>query len=286
MRDPPRLPRALWPRLQLVESTDLPGLPLPLRRWIGDYLRGILAATHLFAPAAPRIAELLREAGTACIVDLCSGGGGPWPGLALEVETSLGGPVRVLLTDLHPDAETWEFLRSTSGGAVEGLMEPVPADAVPAALAGVRTIFDGLHHLPPRAARAVLADAARRRVPFMAGEAVERSVLGLAGILISPLLVWLVTPVLRPLSLARVLLTYLLPVVPLLVLWDGIVSVLRCYRPGELLALAEGLDPAYSWSVEGGRRGRGPTLLVGRPIAPLDPPSLGRSAAALVKSRA
>jgi hypothetical protein len=263
-----RLPSCRWPRLHLVEFTDLPGLPRPLRRWLGDYLRGIVTLTGLFEPAAPRIADLLRATGGDRVVDLCSGAGGPWPALARSVEASLGRPVRVLLTDLHPDAGTWAWLEASASTGVSGHPGAVPADDVPSALQGVRTLFDGLHHLPPEAARAVLADAARQGVPLLAAEAVDRSALGFAGVLFSPLLVWGVTPFLRPLSLPRLLFTYLVPLVPLMVLWDGIVSVLRCYRPGELLALAEGLDDRYAWSVERVRRfGPASTVLVGTPRA-------------------
>jgi hypothetical protein len=266
MQDPFRLPDSRWPRLHLVEFTDLPRLPRVLRRWLGDYLRGIVTLTGIFEAAAPRIAELLRATGGDRVVDLCSGAGGPWPALARPVEAALGRPVHVLLTDLHPDAGTWKWLAASSPAGVSGHPGPVPADDVPSDLPGVRTLFDGLHHLPPEAARAVLADAARHGVPLVSAEAVDRSAVGLLGVLFSPLLVWGVTPLLRPVSLPRLLLTYVIPLVPLLVLWDGIVSVLRCYRPEELRALTAGLDEGYDWRIERVRR-RGPasTLLVGTP---------------------
>jgi hypothetical protein len=262
-----RLPPARWPRLQLFEFTDLPGLPRPIRRWLGDYLRGIVTITRLFEPAGPRIAALLGVARTDQVVDLCSGAGGPWPALSPMVEAALGRPVQVRLTDLHPDGDTWTWLESlaTTRG-VTGHQGPVPADAVPEELAGVRTVFDGLHHLPPAVARAVLADASRRGVPLLVAEAVERSALGLLGVLLSPLLVWLVTPFLRPVTLPRLLFTYVAPLIPLLVLWDGVVSVLRCYRPEELLALSAGLPGNLTWRVDRARpRGPAATFLTGTP---------------------
>ena len=57
-----------------------------------------------------------------------------------------------------------------------------------------------------------------------------------------------------------------MPLVPLLVLWDGVVSVLRCYRPEELLALAAGLPGDLEWRVERARpRGPAATFLTGTP---------------------
>ncbi len=261
-----QLPPARWPRLQLFEFTDLPGLPMPLRRWLGDYLRGIVTLTRLFEPAAPRIARLLRGAGTDQVVDLCSGAGGPWPALAPFVEASLGMPIHVHLTDLHPDPGAWAWIEARAHRGVTGHPGSVRADRVPDALPGVRTLFDGFHHLPPAAARAVLADASRMRVPILTAEAVERSLAGLVGVLFSPLLVWLVTPFLRPPSIPRLLLTYVVPLVPFLVLWDGVVSVFRAYRPEELLALSAGLPGDMEWQVDRSRpRGPGATFLTGTP---------------------
>ena len=182
------------------------------------------------------------------------------------VEAALGRPVQVRLTDLHPDGDTWAWLESRAARGVAGHPGPVPADAVPEELAGVRTVFDGLHHLPPAVARAVLADASRRGVPLLVAEAVERSALGLLGVLLSPLLVWLVTPFLRPVTLPRLLFTYVAPLIPLLVLWDGVVSVLRSYRPEELLALSAGLPGNLTWRVDRARpRGPAATFLTGTP---------------------
>ena len=266
MVDDFRLPPARWPRLQLFEFTDLPGLPRPIRRWLGDYLRGIVTLTRFFEPAGPRIAALLRSAGTDQVVDLCSGAGGPWPALAPGVEAVLGRPVHVHLTDLHPDGDSWAWLEASAARGVTGHPGSVPADHVPAELPGVRTLFDGFHHLTPVAARAVLADASLRGVPILAAEAVERSAVGLLVVLTSPLLVWLVTPFLRPVSASRLLFTYLVPVIPLLVLFDGVVSVLRCYRPDELRALSAGLPGDLEWQVERSRpRGLAATFLTGTP---------------------
>jgi hypothetical protein len=46
------------------------------------------------------------------------------------------------------------------------------------------------------------------------------------------------------------LLTYVLPVVPLCTLWDGVVSCLRVYSPRELESLISGLQRNdYRWEV-------------------------------------
>jgi hypothetical protein len=55
-------------------------------------------------------------------------------------------------------------------------------------------------------------------------------------------LVLLLTPFVRPFTLWRLLLTYVVPVAVPLILWDGIVSCLRSYTPDELRELTRGLE--------------------------------------------
>ena len=61
-----------------------------------------------------------------------------------------------------------------------------------------------------------------------------------------PVFAWILTPRMRPFRWSRLLLTYLLPLIPLVVLWDGLVSCCRTRTPQELLALTKDF-PQYDW---------------------------------------
>jgi hypothetical protein len=254
----------LLPRLQLFEFLDQPWLPELLRRGEIDYLRVVLDRMRPYDSVAPRLAELLRTAGTDQVVDLCSGAGGPWRTLlpALQAVHDRAG---VVLTDLHPiprqDLPPGAHYRDT----------PVDATRLPEELTGVRTIFEGLHHFPPERARDLLADAAARGVPFAAFEVTQRSLPYLLGqlLLVIPL-VWGFTPLIRPLHWWRLALTYLVPLIPLLILWDGVVSSLRTYAPADLERLTTGLGgDGYKWSSGVHRvQGMAITYLIGQPGHP------------------
>ena len=58
---------------------------------------------------------------------------------------------------------------------------------------------------------------------------------------------WLLTPRMRPFRWSRLLFTYLVPLIPLVVLWDGIVSCFRTRTPEELLELTKSF-PQYNWT--------------------------------------
>ena len=252
----------LLPRLQLFEFVDQSWLPGPLRRGVVDYLRVVLDRMRPYDSMAPQLAELLRTAGTDRVVDLCSGSGGPWRTL-LPALRAVHGQAEVMLTDLHPttgqELPAGAHYRDT----------PVDATRIPEELTGVRTLFEGLHHFPPEQARALLADASARGVPFAAFEITQRSLpyLLVQLLLVMPL-VWGFTPLIRPLRWWRLVLTYLVPVIPLVILWDGIVSSLRTYAPPDLERLTAGLGAdGYRWSNGVHRvQGMAITYLIGQPV--------------------
>ena len=214
-----------------------------------DFLRFLMETFAPYRNAAPLLARALSSAAETRILDLCSGGGGPWLDLVRRIP-AVGGPApRVLLTDWFPNRAAFARLQVASGGAIAGDLEPVSATAVPSRLTGFRTLFTALHHFPPGEAQAILADAARARQGIAVFEVTRRSPLALLGILFFPLLVLLFTPFIRPFRWSRLFWTYLIPVVPLAVWFDGTVSCLRTYTPRELHDLVADLQEGYEWEV-------------------------------------
>jgi hypothetical protein len=151
----------------------------------------------------------------------------------------------------------------------------VDARAVPAELAGFRTLFAAFHHFLPADARRILADAAAARQGIAIFEATQRSRRALLLMVLLPVVILLVTPFIRPFRWSRLAWTYLLPVVPLAALVDGIVSCLRTYTPAELRQLAAGLDNGYRVEIGEMRAPRSLipiTYLIAYPMAsPEDP---------------
>jgi hypothetical protein len=263
-----RARRPLLPRLHLLEFHEEPWCPEVLRRFATDYLHMVIDRVRIFAKLTPTFAALLRETGELRIVDLCSGGTGPIVPLLRDLREQHGLSVTATMTDLYPNLDAFARAREASGGAVEFRREPIDARRVPEELAGIRTIFDGFHHFRPDDARAILADAAAQRAPILIAEAARRTigdVLGMA--LLVPPLVLLAAPLVRPRTFARFALTYIAPLSPLLIAFDGVVSCLRAYSVAELEALTAGLSrDDYAFEVgEIARPGGAITYLIGRP---------------------
>jgi hypothetical protein len=169
--------------------------------------------------------------------------------------------VPVILTDLY----------THRGPKISGHLpfhtEPVDARAVPASLDGFRTVFTAFHHFRPDEARAILADAVRNGQGIAVFEAARRAPWEILVVALTWLGVLLAAPFVRPWRWSRFFWTYLPPVLPLVGTFDGIVSCLRAYSPGELRELVRGLD-GYDWEIGDMRGGWSPlrgTYLIGVP---------------------
>jgi len=254
-------------RRHLIEIIDQPWCPPVIRDGVTDYLQFIAGAAGLYRRLVPRLGRVLDHLGTTEIVDLGSGAGGPWPTLRPLVEEALSRPLEVTLTDLHPNT----LAAATHGFRV--YHEPVDARHVPVELAGFRTLCAVLHHFQPDTAREILADAVERRCGIAVIEMTRRSLLAMVIMLMTPFMAAISAPFIRPFSLSRLLFTYIIPVIPLVTAFDGVVSCLRTYTPEELLELVRGLGgDDYRWEV-GTERTFPPSLipatyLIGYPVDP------------------
>jgi hypothetical protein len=261
------------PRLHLLELEDLPWFPATIRDLATDYLRFAADRLRFERACVPLVAELLRSTGTRELIDLCSGGSGAAPALRRGLAAQ-GIEARLTLTDLYPNAPAFAAVAAEEEpGAVRPILEPIDARAVPRHLEGCRTLWNAFHHFRPDDARTILAGAVRDRQPLAIFEISDRRPLMIFGILLAtPLVATLSSFLIRPWRWRRLFWSLVVPAVPFLCTWDGVVSQLRAYTVTELEALAReataGRDD-YVWSaghlpvVDGPQR---LTYLVGRPV--------------------
>ena len=235
-------------RRQLVELEDLPWWPRTFRDAATDYLAASMRVAKAHDAVAPLLAPALTRVRATRIVDLCSGAGGPWAAL-LPALRAQGADVRVVLSDRFPNRAALEAVAASTSG-IEVETAPVDARDVPPRLAGFRTLFLALHHFAPDDARAILASAVRNGQGIAVVEGVSRRPAGLAMMAAIPLAVWLLTPGIRPFRWSRLFWTYAVPVLPLAILFDGVVSTLRIYTPEEMLAMTASVPGAegYDWN--------------------------------------
>jgi hypothetical protein len=234
-------------RMHLIEIADLAWCPRGIRQGVADYCRFLAEVSGFFNPVAPLLADAIRRTGARQVLDLGSGAAGPWVSLQPKLQ-QLVGDVRVCLSDRYPDLPAFERARRLSKGAITYQAEPVDATRVPRQLRGFRTMFHAFHHLRPDQARAALADAMASGEGIGVFEGGNRSILTLLEALGTPLRVLVLAPFIRPFRWSRLFWTYLVPALPLVLLFDVIVSCLRIYSGPELRDLTSGLSD-YQWDI-------------------------------------
>lgn len=260
-------------RLHLFELADQPWFPRLLADGGTAYLHTLQRKAGLDAAMLPLFRRALDQSGAARIVDLCAGGGGPTPGVR-DLLAADGRDVPLLLTDLQPNLDSLED--RALGHRVDLHPEPVDARMVPAGLTGLRTICNALHHLNENDAQAVLADAQHAGQPILVVELSARTLLNLTlGTLFIPLMVAALMPMVRPVRIPWLALTYMWPVLPWTIAWDGWVSHWRTYSLDEQRQLIAPLEQE-GWVWEMGQEKVGPghiTWLWGHPADPTPAPA-------------
>jgi hypothetical protein len=233
--------------MHLIEIADLAWCPRGIRQGVSDFCRFFVELSGAFNPVAPLLAAALRRTKARQILDLGSGAAGPWLRLQPRLR-ELGVNVPVCLSDFYPDREAFERASYLSKGAITFHTESVDATQVPSQLVGFRTMFQAFHHLRPEQARAMLADAVAKREGVGVFESGSRIPLTLVEALGTPLRVLVLAPFIRPFRWSRLFWTYLVPALPLVLLFDVIISCLRVYSATELRDLTAGLD-SYHWDI-------------------------------------
>jgi hypothetical protein len=130
-------------------------------------------------------------------------------------------------------------------------------------------MFSSFHHFPPAQARAILQNAVYAREGIGIFEITSRTASAICMMFVWFLMPFVFTPTIRPFRWSRLLYTYVLPIIPLVLLFDGLVSCLRTYRTTELRELIEDLAVnEYWWEIgeHSGTFGSLPvTYLIGYP---------------------
>jgi hypothetical protein len=233
-------------RINFIELHEQSWLPSSIRNNITDMLQFGLIFSNAYGAAVPSLQRALQSTGSHFVVDLCSGGGGPWLDLSRKLQAN-GWSIRVCLTDKYPNAKAFENAETISEN-ITFYPEAVDATNVPLRLKGFRTMFSSFHHFPQKQALAILQNAIDVNEGVGIFEVTRRTPSAVAFMLPWALTAFALTPFIRPFRWSRLLWTYVIPVIPFVLLFDGIVSCLRTYRPQELNQLVEELEAdEYHW---------------------------------------
>ncbi len=257
-------------RIHLFEFEDQPWFPNWIRvlmtRYISSFHR-ILDSASIMMPLIEKGFSLTKE---NVIIDLCSGNGGPMPDIFLSLKKKRP-ELQLLLSDLYPNLKAAEKFNSDKVNNIQYLTTSLDATKVSPEIRGLRTMVSSMHHMKPHVARAILSNAKHSRQPILIYEITDNSTpiylwwLAIPFALIGSLIL---TPTVKPLTWQQLVFTYLIPILPLFIAWDGAVSNARTYTLKDMELLVEGLsDKEYHWEM-GKLKGKGgdKIYLLGKPL--------------------
>lgn len=237
-------------RLHLFEFEDQPWFPATIRDCMTDYLSHVVNLFNFYESIVPILEKGVNNSHCCRIIDMGTGAGGGWHKLADLLVQRLPS-LQIVCTDFYPNYRALKRLVSNGNSVMT--FEPASIDArdIPDRLLGLRTQFLSFHHFKIQDARRILQNAVDAGQPIAIFEAQKRDVAHFFKFALSPLAVLLLSPAIRPFKWSRLFLTYLVPVVPLFVFWDGLVSVLRTYNEDELFQLTNSLNEgdSFVWEI-------------------------------------
>ncbi|MCL6295810.1 hypothetical protein [Jejuia spongiicola] len=246
-------------RIHLFEFEDLKWFPSFLRNYMTDFLQFVSNKFDVYKPIVSIIEEGLEKSKSDTIIDLASGGGGG----ILKLNESLlkrKPNLKIILTDYYPNIEAFKHTKASANN-IEYITTSIDALNVPKSLEGLRTQFLSLHHFKPMQAQQILQNVINNESAIAIFEAQERNLKSITFMLLSPINVLLLTPFIKPFKFGRLLFTYLFPILPILVCWDGLVSVLRTYSIKEMNKLINGLSNGDSYEWKLGKVKSGPSKI-------------------------
>lgn len=240
-------------RIHIFEFEDFPWFP----KWLRDPMTRYLVSFHRLVGTGEVVASLLDRAlqrtGKARVVDVCSGGGGPMVEVFDSLKSKYGRQdLEMILTDLYPNTSAAAEVNGLGKQGLSFRTEPVDATDVPADLTGVRCMVGSFHHMTPELGRKILQNTFNARQAIVIVEPSDNS---------SPKAIWwlsipfvflstfFITPKVRPMKWQQLVFTYIIPLLPLFIAWDGAVSNARIYTQGDYDELLVGMKDAqdYEW---------------------------------------
>jgi len=220
----------------LFEFMDQPWIPRSLHATLRDVLGFHLRVTLLnyYRWAAESALQKAEHVGATRVSEMGAGAAGFSETLAAMIQARRA-KMGVEISDLRPNVDQYRSLEAAYPGILHAKTEPVDFTVKP--LSSTREVVvmsAAFHHIPHEARERVLQAMVPQNV--MIFESVTRNLKSMAGCAIG-FLPAMVTPLYFIGTASgrwrRFFWCWLVPVAPLMVAWDGVVSCLRCWTEDE-----------------------------------------------------
>ncbi|MFC1853165.1 hypothetical protein ACFL27_23455 [candidate division CSSED10-310 bacterium] len=236
-------------RIHAFEFNERPETPDLFRDAIVEILGNSLRWGQVYDPVVPLFRQFCHRTRSKNFLDLCSGTGEPAAILMEGLQRKGFSPPQFCISDLFPNVYAMEKVAARHPGQLTVIREPIDATNVPREYDHcARTIISAFHHFPPDIALSILTDSVRKGQAIFILEAFPRDLVRFLPLLPSFTAIFLTQALFSPRDrFLKMLFSLFIPIIPILGVWDGIVSVLRVHTHNELLKMVASLGNSFQW---------------------------------------
>lgn len=243
--------KAAWglKRLQLFEFCDQTWLKGP---WREAYLDGLNTTFKMFKfhdGLTKPFSKWLMDSKSNQVLELCSGGGGPIDTLIKSSVQNSNGDLKIILSDLNPDLKAFEAIKNKYPNNIDYIKDSTDATNTKELNANLIFMCSSFHHFSPEMAKKILLNASKNSNGIFIKEILSRNFFNMISSVFN-LFPLMLTPFFSGrFTLFKFLITTIVPIVPLMIIFDGIVSVFRTYTTEEIIAMMpEEMKKNWQWT--------------------------------------
>lgn len=231
---------------RLFEFGDLDWVP----DWYHLYLRKYLVLFYrlfgYYKLWVPAFKDFIRLTKTNTLVECCSGSGEVMKLIVSELKESEFQHVKFILSDLKPKTEFVEQINLDPliNQRFTYINEPVDAALIREDVDYPKIFVNSFHHFTVAQVETILKNNLERGNEIIILEYVRNTFLGYISMFVGAATIFLTLPfVVKTKDLPLMaLVTYVLPIFPMMVLWDGVVSCAHVYSGKQLSEIVKKID--------------------------------------------
>jgi len=218
--------------MRLTEFGDLNWVPHIYHYYLRIYSLFFIRFIGYDKMWAKQTEAFLKRVKAKSVIEYGSGSGEPLLRTVSKIKSPALKSLNYTMSDLRPLPEFVDKVNNHLPENFSYIKEPVDASTHRPQKGQAVVFINSFHHLPPETAKRVIKNNLENGNEMLILEYVRNSFLAHVSMVFGPLIVMLTVPFvvkLKHLPIA-ILFTYLIPIFPLMLLWDGLVSGLSAYN--------------------------------------------------------
>ncbi|MCQ8129164.1 hypothetical protein [Methylomonas rivi] len=232
--------------MRLFEFGDLDGVSNLYHIYLREYLVFFYKVFGYYKLWVPSFSNFIKRVGKNKYLECCSGAGEPLTLIDSQLDKNEVGLVNYLLSDIRPNPDVVNKFNQNQLSRFRYIENPVDVTQDLDKFDCPKIFINSFHHFSKKQVEKILINNFKNKNEIVVLEYVSNSLLGYLSMTVGPLVVFLTLPFLVKLRHLPImaLFTYVFPLFPLMMLWDGIVSCLHEHSVEDLKQIVNklGLD--------------------------------------------